>query len=220
MIQALISILGMYLPHSLWFDLGTSRNILLRSPALRSEQVVASILSPSIFTKPTLTFLPLNSFGKISNPFDILAWCWSPCVLIRFGFGLKVDTMKKREDERKRRKKMKGFALVEEEVLEPIDLIWFDLIELPKFWCGGVRESPTESVNFCIIWRMNNDFYLYLQTFSNTLSNKLFISFSISYKYYFFIHYLFFFNNYTSFNIFFIQHLIIIIEKKDLKNEQ
>ena len=97
---------------------------------------------------------------------------------------------------------------------------WFDLIELPKFWCGGVRESPTESVNFCIIWRMNNDFYLYLQTFSNTLSNKLFISFSISYKYYFFIHYLFFFNNYTSFNIFFIQHLIIIIEKKDLKNEQ
>ena len=30
----------------------------------------------------------------------------------------------------------------------------------------------------------------------------------------------YFFNNYTSFNIFFFQHLIIMIEKKDLKNEQ
>ena len=29
----------------------------------------------------------------------------------------------------------------------------------------------------------------------------------------------YFFNNYTSSNIFFIQHSIIIIEKKDLKNE-
>ena len=47
---------------------------------------------------------------------DVEAHVW-------FGFGLKVDTMKKREDERKRRKKMKCFALVEEEVLEPIDLI-------------------------------------------------------------------------------------------------
>ena len=33
----------MNLPRSLWFDLGTSRIILLRSPTLGSEQALASI---------------------------------------------------------------------------------------------------------------------------------------------------------------------------------
>ena len=148
-------------PRSLWFDLGTPRNILLRSPTLGSEQAIASILSPSIFTKPTLTFLPLNSFGIRLNPFDILAWCWSPFGLIRFGFGLKVNTVKKREDERKRRKKMKGFALVEEEVLEPIDLIWFDWApQVLVWWCKwenfGVHLYPKrgfkESLHGCACW--------------------------------------------------------------------
>ena len=48
---------------------------------------------------------------------------------------------------------------------------------------GGVRAFLVESVNFCTVWRMNNDFYLYLPTFSDTLSNRL----SILFKYYFFI---------------------------------
>ena len=48
---------------------------------------------------------------------------------------------------------------------------------------GGVRAFLVESVNFCTVWRMNNNFYLYLPTFSDTLSNRLFILF----KYYFFI---------------------------------
>ena len=79
-----------------------------------------------------------------------------------------------------------------------------------SLWLAQIRASLTESVNFCTIWRMNSDFYLYLLIFSNTLSNRL----SISFKYYFFIHYLFFFNNYTSSNIFLFNTLIIIIEKK------
>ena len=46
----------------------------------------------------------------------------------------------------------------------------------------NVRASPADSSNFCTVWRMNSDFYLYLSTFSNTPSNR----FSISFKYYFF----------------------------------
>ena len=73
-----------------------------------------------------------------------------------------------------------------------------------------IRASPAKSVNFYIILKMNSDFYLYLPTFSNTLSNKL----SISFKYYSSFIIYSFFNNYTSSNIFFIQHLIIIVGKK------
>ena len=62
---------------------------------------------------------------------------------------------------------------------------------------------------------MNSDFDFYLPIFSNTFSNR----FSILFKYYFFIHYLFFLTT-THFPTFFIQHLIIIIEKSHLKNEQ
>ena len=46
---------------------------------------------------------------------------------------------------------------------------------------------------------MNSDFYFYLPTFSNTFSNR----FSISVKYYFFIHYLFFFEQLHIFQHFF-----------------
>ena len=53
----------------------------------------------------------------------------------------------------------------------------------------GIRASPAELANFCTVWRMNSDFYLYLSTFSNTLFNRL----SISFKYYLFIHYYYFF---------------------------
>ena len=56
-----------------------------------------------------------------------------------------------------------------------------------------LRASPATSSNFCTVWRMNSDFYLYLSAFSNTLSNRFSIPFSVSFKYYFFIHYLFFF---------------------------
>ena len=45
-------------------------------------------------------------------------------------------------------------------------------------------------------------------------------SLAISFKYYFFIHYLFFFQQLHIFQHFFIQYLFIIIEKKKLKNEQ
>ena len=79
-----------------------------------------------------------------------------------------------------------------------------------------LRVFPANSSNFCIVQRMNSDFYLYLPTFSNTISNK----FSISFNYYFFIHCLFFFKQLYIFQHFFIQHLIIIIGKSHLKNEQ
>ena len=49
-----------------------------------------------------------------------------------------------------------------------------------------LRAFPTDSSNFCTVWRMNSDFYLYLPTFSNTHFNRFSISFSISFKYYFF----------------------------------
>ena len=39
---------------------------------------------------------------------------------------------------------------------------------------SNLRASPANSSNFCTIWRMNIDFYLYLPTFSNTLSNKFY----------------------------------------------
>ena len=39
--------LSLNLPHSLWFDLGTSRIILLRSPALGSEQAILASLPGS-----------------------------------------------------------------------------------------------------------------------------------------------------------------------------
>ena len=67
---------------------------------------------------------------------------------------------------------------------------------------------------------MNSDFYLYLPTFSNTLSKRFSITFSILFKYYLFINYLFFFKQLHIFQHFLIPHLIIIIEKKHLKNEQ
>ena len=51
--------------------------------------------------------------------------------------------------------------------------------------------SLTNSSNFCIVWRMNSDFYLQLPTFSNTLFNRFSIPFFIPFKYYFFIHSLF-----------------------------
>ena len=52
-----------------------------------------------------------------------------------------------------------------------------------------VQATILEPSNFFTVSRMNSNFYFYLPIFSNTLSNRLFISF----KYYFFIHYLFFF---------------------------
>ena len=67
---------------------------------------------------------------------------------------------------------------------------------------------------------MNSDFYILFTNFLNILFNIFSIPFSISFKYYFFIHYLFFFYQLHIFKYFFIQHLIIIIEKKHLKNGQ
>ena len=49
----------------------------------------------------------------------------------------------------------------------------------------NVRASPVDSPNFCTVWRMNSDFYILVTYF--------FYPFSISFKYYFFIHSLFFF---------------------------
>ena len=55
------------------------------------------------------------------------------------------------------------------------------------------RASPAASLNFCTVERVNSSFYLCLLTFSNTLSNRLSIIFSISFKYHFFNHSLFVF---------------------------
>ena len=72
-------------------------------------------------------------------------------------------------------------------------------LNFPNPVFGTLRTSPADSANFCTVWRMNNDFYLYLATFSNILSNRL----SISFKYYFFIHYLLFFLTTTHLPTFF-----------------
>ena len=82
------------------------------------------------------------------------------------------------------------------------------------------QSISSKFIKFLYCLENEQRFYLYLSIFSNTLSNRFSIPFSISFKYYFFIYSLFFFKNYTSSNIFLIQHLIIIIEKSHLKNEQ
>ena len=61
------------------------------------------------------------------------------------------------------------------------------------------RAFLAESTIFCTVLRMNSDFYFYLPSFLNTLSNR----FSISFKYYFFIHYLLFFLTNTHLSTFF-----------------
>ena len=53
-----------------------------------------------------------------------------------------------------------------------------------------VRASPVAYLIFCTVWTVNS---FYLLTFLNTFSNKFFIIFSISFKYYLFIYYLLFF---------------------------
>ena len=110
------------------------------------------------------------------------------------------------------------------------DDIWcFEYLQYTTLHLEHVDLSPViptyqsiSSIFIKFLYCLENEqrFYLYLSIFSNTLSNRFSISFSISFKYYFFIYSLFFFNNYTSSNIFLIQHLIIIIEKSHLKNEQ
>ena len=49
-----------------------------------------------------------------------------------------------------------------------------------------LRAFLTDSSNFCTVWRMNSNFYLYLPTFLNTHFNRFSILFSILFKYYFF----------------------------------
>ena len=77
------------------------------------------------------------------------------------------------------------------------------IISNQVFYFKNTWVDMSISANFCTVWRMNNNFYLYLPTFLNTLFNRLFISFSISFKYYFFIHYLLFFLTTTHLSIFF-----------------
>ena len=55
-----------------------------------------------------------------------------------------------------------------------------------------IRASPVVSLNFCTVWKMNSDIFLlpthfFKFDFTDTLSNRLSILFSISLKYYFFI---------------------------------
>ena len=74
----------------------------------------------------------------------------------------------------------------------------------PHRWNWGktkslVRVSPTDSSNFCTIWGMNSNFYILTATFSNTLSYRFFVLFSISFKYYFFFHSLFVFYHHLFF---------------------
>ena len=57
----------------------------------------------------------------------------------------------------------------------------------------NLRASPADQPNFYTVWLMNSDIQFLLTHFSNILSNRLSIPFSISFKYYFFIYYLFFF---------------------------
>ena len=54
-----------------------------------------------------------------------------------------------------------------------------------------IRASTAVYLNFCTVWTVIFSFYLF--TFLNILSNRFSIIFFISFKYYFFIHSLFFF---------------------------
>ena len=68
--------------------------------------------------------------------------------------------------------------------------------DAPWDWVWGFklfRTSPAASPNFCLFEEWTVIFSFYLSTFSNILSNRFNISFSILFKYYFFIHCLFFF---------------------------
>ena len=73
-----------------------------------------------------------------------------------------------------------------------------ETVQILELWNSAdpeVRASPANLSNFCTVWRMNSNFY-FLSThfFKYTLiSNRFSIPFSILFKYYFFIHYLFFF---------------------------
>ena len=55
-----------------------------------------------------------------------------------------------------------------------------------------LRAFPVNSLNFCTVQRMNNDFYLLVIYFFKYTFQQIFYLFSISFKYYFFILFLFF----------------------------
>ena len=82
------------------------------------------------------------------------------------------------------------------------------IIPTAKEVTSKLRASSVKSPNFCTIWRMNSNFYLLATHFFKYTSNR----FSISFKYYFFINYLFFFNNYTSSNR--LDKLLFMSQKK------
>ena len=56
------------------------------------------------------------------------------------------------------------------------------------------RASPAVSLNFCTIWRVNNNIYLLLTYFLKYIFQQTLYPLSISFKYYFFIISLIFFN--------------------------
>ena len=55
------------------------------------------------------------------------------------------------------------------------------------------RASPAVSLCFCIVWTVNSNIYLLHTYFFKYIFQQILYLFSISFKYYFFIHYLFIF---------------------------
>ena len=62
-----------------------------------------------------------------------------------------------------------------------------------------LRASLAVCLNFCTVWTMNSDIYLLPTHFFKYTFQQILYPFSISFKYYFFIHSLFFFNLYLFF---------------------
>ena len=58
---------------------------------------------------------------------------------------------------------------------------------------GSHRASLAKFLNFYIIWKINSDFYFLTIYFFKYILNRFSILFFISFKYYFFIYYLFIF---------------------------
>ena len=87
-----------------------------------------------------------------------------------------------------------------------LNFVRYYIINIYIWKCKVVRTSPAASLNFCTVWWVNSDIYLYLPTFWNTLSNRLSI-FSpphLNIIYLFFLYY---------FLIFFYSSLITIFFK-------
>ena len=73
-------------------------------------------------------------------------------------------------------------------------LLWVLLEHSYQSMYNNIRASPVACLNFYTVWTMNSDIYFLPTYFFKYTFQQILYHFSISFKYYFFIHSLLFFN--------------------------